>query len=147
LFRGAAKMEQDIRRISDRSRGIIGNVEWGVFLIYLPSGRLKRTRSASKFPANKATAVLRSRVGRPACVKTHGKKREHGPDWRFLHGEAQIHSGHGTDWRFIACNHGVQVEMHAGLVIETPYCTQQTGGLTRGMTLRAIRTIEVRHSL
>jgi site-specific recombinase XerD len=33
--------------------------------------------------------------------------------------------------------------MHAGLVIETPYCTQQTGVLTRGMTLRAIQTTEV----
>jgi hypothetical protein len=32
--------------------------------------------------------------------------------------------------------------MHAGLVIETPYCTQQTGVLTREMTLRAIQTTE-----
>ena len=32
--------------------------------------------------------------------------------------------------------------MHAGLVIETPYCTQQTGVLTRGMTLRAIQAAE-----
>jgi hypothetical protein len=32
--------------------------------------------------------------------------------------------------------------MHAGLVIETPYCTQQTGVLTQGMTLRAIQTAE-----
>ena len=29
--------------------------------------------------------------------------------------------------------------MHADLVIETPYCTQQTGVLTQGMTLRAIQ--------
>jgi len=32
--------------------------------------------------------------------------------------------------------------MHACLVIETPYCTQQTGVLTQGMTLRAIQTAE-----
>jgi site-specific recombinase XerD len=32
--------------------------------------------------------------------------------------------------------------MHAVLVIETPYCTQQTGVLTRGMTLRAIQAAE-----
>jgi hypothetical protein len=32
--------------------------------------------------------------------------------------------------------------MHAGMVIETPYCTQQTGVLTQGMTLRAIQTAE-----
>jgi hypothetical protein len=37
--------------------------------------------------------------------------------------------------------------MHAGSVIETLYCTQQVGGLTRGMTLSAIRIIEARHSL
>jgi hypothetical protein len=36
----------------------------------------------------------------------------------------------------------MQSGMHAGLVIETPYCTQQTGVLTRGMTLRAIQTTE-----
>jgi hypothetical protein len=41
---------------------------------------------------------------------------------------------------FIACNHGVQSAMDAMSVIETPCCTQQTGGLTPGMTLRAIRT-------
>jgi len=29
------------------------------------------------------------------------------------------------------------------IVIETPYCTQQTGVLTRGVTLRAIQTAEV----
>ena len=33
--------------------------------------------------------------------------------------------------------------MDAGLVIETPYCTQQTAVLTRGMTLRAIHAAEV----
>ena len=52
-----------------------------------------------------------------------------------------IKSGSDTEWRFIACNHGVQHGMHAGLVIETPYCTQQIGVLTRGMTLRAIHTV------
>jgi hypothetical protein len=41
---------------------------------------------------------------------------------------------------FNACNHGMQAVIHAGSVIETPYCTQQTGGLTRGITLRAIHT-------
>jgi hypothetical protein len=40
---------------------------------------------------------------------------------------------------FIACNHGVQVGLDALTVIETPYCTQQTGGLTRGMILRPVR--------
>ena len=40
---------------------------------------------------------------------------------------------------FIACNHRVQDGMDAMSVIETPYCTQQIGGLTRGITLRAIR--------
>jgi hypothetical protein len=35
-------------------------------------------------------------------------------------------------------NHGVQLGMAAMSVIETAYCTQQTGGLTRGVTLRAI---------
>src|SRR5277367_5618645 len=48
-------------------------------------------------------------------------------------------SGSGMNCRFIACNHGVQDGMDAISVIETPYCTQQTGGLTRGITLRAIR--------
>jgi len=36
----------------------------------------------------------------------------------------------------------MQVVRDAGLVIETLYCTQQTGVLTRGMTLRAIQTAE-----
>ena len=49
-------------------------------------------------------------------------------------------SGVGINCRFIACNHGMQYGMHPGLVIETPYCTQQTGGLTRGIILRAIQT-------
>jgi hypothetical protein len=40
---------------------------------------------------------------------------------------------------FVACNRGVQERMDAISVIETPYCTQQTGGLTRVITLRAIR--------
>jgi hypothetical protein len=44
---------------------------------------------------------------------------------------------------FIARNHAVQSVLDVGLVIETPYCTQPMGGLTRGITLRAIRTIEV----
>src|SRR5271165_1413063 len=43
---------------------------------------------------------------------------------------------------FIACNHGVQYTLHAGSGFGEPYCTQQTGGLTRGMTLRAIQTAE-----
>ena len=34
----------------------------------------------------------------------------------------------------------MQAALDAGLVIETLYCTQQTGGLTRGITLRAIQT-------
>jgi hypothetical protein len=33
--------------------------------------------------------------------------------------------------------------MHAGLVIETAYCTQQTGVLTRGIALRAIHAAGV----
>ena len=37
----------------------------------------------------------------------------------------------------------MQYGMHAGSVIEMPYCTQQTGVLTRGVTLRAIQTAEV----
>jgi integrase/recombinase XerC len=32
--------------------------------------------------------------------------------------------------------------MDAGLVLEMPYCTQQNGVLTQGMTLRAIQTVE-----
>ena len=46
----------------------------------------------------------------------------------------------GINRRFIACNHGMQ----AGFATKSPsrsaYCTQQTGGLTRGMTLRPIQT-------
>jgi hypothetical protein len=34
----------------------------------------------------------------------------------------------------------VQTGLDAGSVIETPYCTQQMGGLTRGIRLRAIHT-------
>ena len=56
-------------------------------------------------------------------------------------------SGSGANCRFIACNDGMQYVLDAGLVIETPYCTQQMGGLTRGITLRAIQTIEARHFL
>jgi len=33
----------------------------------------------------------------------------------------------------------MQAALRALSVIETPYCTQQTGGLTRGVTLRAIQ--------
>ena len=43
---------------------------------------------------------------------------------------------------FIACNHGMQVVLHAMSVIETPYCTQQTGRLTQGMPLRAIHAAD-----
>ena len=39
---------------------------------------------------------------------------------------------------FIACNHGMQFVLHAISPFGSVYCTQQTGGLTRGMTLRAI---------
>src|ERR1700679_2174352 len=42
--------------------------------------------------------------------------------------------------RFIACNHGVQLILHATSRFGSAYCTQQTGGLTRGITLRAIHT-------
>jgi hypothetical protein len=41
---------------------------------------------------------------------------------------------------FIACNHCVQRSLHAIAGLGGAYCTQQTGGLTRGMTLRAIHT-------
>jgi hypothetical protein len=44
--------------------------------------------------------------------------------------------------RFIACNHGVQYTLHAVSGFDGVYCTQQTEGLTRGMTLRAIQTAE-----
>ncbi len=44
----------------------------------------------------------------------------------------------GTDCRFAACNHGMQGGMAAISPLRLAYCTQQTGGLTRGMTLRAI---------
>ena len=52
----------------------------------------------------------------------------------------------GTNSPFIACNHDVQDGMHAISVIETPYCTQQTGGLTPGMTLRPIHTEAADHA-
>ena len=55
------------------------------------------------------------------------------------HGEAQIHSVAGTKWRFIACSQCVQSALAAVSDIETAYFTQQTGGLTRGVTLRAIQ--------
>ena len=47
-------------------------------------------------------------------------------------------SNTGTDCRFAACNHGMQDGMAAISPLRPAYCTQQTGGLTRGMTLRAI---------
>jgi hypothetical protein len=40
---------------------------------------------------------------------------------------------------FIACNHDVQVKMDAMFGFKPSYCTQQTGGLTRGITLRPIQ--------
>jgi hypothetical protein len=40
---------------------------------------------------------------------------------------------------FIACNHAVQLILHAASGFDGLYCTQQTRGLTRGMTLRAIQ--------
>jgi hypothetical protein len=40
---------------------------------------------------------------------------------------------------FIACNHGVQVGMGAMPPAGRAYCTQQTRGPTRGMTLRAMQ--------
>ncbi len=46
------------------------------------------------------------------------------------------------DGLFAACSHCVQVVLHAMSVIETLYCTQQTGGLTRGMPLRAIHAAD-----
>jgi hypothetical protein len=67
------------------------------------------------------------RVGKPAHVKLHGKKREHGQK-SFNFGLWSLDLvGLDTEWPFIACNHGMQVVIHAGLVIETPYCTQQIG--------------------
>jgi site-specific recombinase XerD len=36
----------------------------------------------------------------------------------------------------------MQVTLHVISAVETPYCTQQTGGLTWGMTLRAIHAAE-----
>jgi site-specific recombinase XerD len=44
---------------------------------------------------------------------------------------------------FIACNHGVQSILDAITWFGQVYCTQQTGVLTRGMTLRAIQATEV----
>src|SRR5271167_1356397 len=43
------------------------------------------------------------------------------------------------NFRFIACNHYVQLALHAMILVGRVYCTQQTGTLTRGMTLRAIQ--------
>ena len=50
----------------------------------------------------------------------------------------QLCSDAGTDCRFAACNHGMQGGMAAMSPLRPVYCTQQTGGLTRGVTLRAI---------
>ncbi len=44
---------------------------------------------------------------------------------------------------FIACNHGVQSILDAITWFGQVYCTQQTGVLTRAMTLRAIQATEV----
>ena len=54
-----------------------------------------------------------------------------GNDWfRFDSGLSRL---------FAACSHGVQSTLHGISRFSLAYCTQQTGGLTRGMTLRAIR--------
>ena len=58
----------------------------------------------------------------------------------FWPGRGRVCSGPVANWRFIACNHGVQPELDAMSSPRPTYCTQQTGGLTRGFTLRAIRT-------
>src|SRR5208282_511853 len=42
-------------------------------------------------------------------------------------------------WRFIACNQCVQHRMAGMAPPGPPYCTQQTGGPTRGVTLRPIQ--------
>ena len=42
-------------------------------------------------------------------------------------------------WRFIACNQCVQHRMAGMVPPGPPYCTQQTGGPTRGVTLRPIQ--------
>jgi hypothetical protein len=41
-----------------------------------------------------------------------------------------------TECRLLVGSEG----LHAGSLIETPYCTQQMGGLARGITLRAVHT-------
>jgi len=50
----------------------------------------------------------------------------------------RFHSDAGTDCPLIACNHRMQEGMAAISPLRSAYCTQQTEGLTRGMTLRAI---------
>ncbi len=78
------------------------------------------------------------RAGRPAHVIPHGKKREHGRiSYDFMLKE-QIPFVFGPNCRFAACNHGVQPALHSISWFNLAYCTQQTGGLTRGMTLREI---------
>jgi len=44
----------------------------------------------------------------------------------------------GANCRFAACNHGVQPTLAGIMGAFEESCTQQTRGLTRGMTLRAI---------
>ena len=51
----------------------------------------------------------------------------------------QIRSVSGTKGPFIACNQCVQLGLAGTDAIGQPYCTQQTGGLTRGIPLRAIQ--------
>jgi hypothetical protein len=54
-------------------------------------------------------------------------------DWHAKFDTDKVPTNSDTERRFIACNHGVQVILDAGLVIETLYCTQRTGGLTQGI--------------
>jgi len=54
--------------------------------------------------------------------------------------KGRCHSDDGLNCLFAACNHGVQSVLHSIPRFDVAYCTQQTGGLTQGVTLREIHT-------
>jgi hypothetical protein len=76
-----------------------------------------------------------SRVGRPNRAKTYGKKREHGPNSC----ESSPKTLDALLSRHEAAVYCVQSAMDGMSTPGPAYCTQQTGGLTRRMTLRAIQ--------